>query len=109
MLITKQTVVWINKKFASGHLINGDSLDFATKNEANGFLGNLPQIIRALLVDHCFEDGNKRTATYLLISFLEENRITVNQERLVGVVRDIARTNPKNMEKIRSMIKYAIK
>lgn len=107
-MVTTQTVVWVNKKFSTGSLINKNSLDYAIKTESSKIFGNLPYIIRALLVDHCFEDGNKRTAAFLLVNFCEENRIEVNQEKIIKTTINISRSNPKNIEKIRSMMKYAL-
>ena len=107
MYITKQVIIFVNKKFGNGNLINENSLDFAVKSESNRIFGNLPHIVRALLVDHCFEDGNKRTATFLIVNFCEENRIPVRQEKVLKAVRTIASRNPKSIEKIRSVLKYA--
>lgn len=108
MLVTNSTITWINKKFARGNLINKSTLDFAVKAESARFMGNLPHLVRALLVDHCFEDGNKRTAAYLILKFCEENKISINQEKLIKSIWEISRSTPKSIEKIRSKIKYAI-
>jgi len=107
MIITKETMVFVNKKFANGTLING-SLDFAIKVKTDHMFGNLPHILRALLVDHSFEDGNKRTAAFLLINYCEENRVPCNEERVVKTIRRMAQTNPSEITKIRSMMKYAL-
>jgi len=107
MLITTQIIVFINKKFASGVIIN-DSLDFAVKYQTNKIFGNLPHMLRALLADHAFEDGNKRTAAFILINYFEENNMVFSEERISKIIRRIAQTHPSSIEKIRSMIKYAI-
>ena len=107
MQLTKQVLIFVNKKFGNGYLINSPSLEFALQKESSRVFGSLPEIMRALLVDHCFEDGNKRTAAFLLISFFENNRIPVNPERVVKTIREIAMKSPTSTEKIRSMIKYA--
>jgi len=108
MLTTKSVMTFVNKKFGNGNLINEPSLDFALKSESNRIFGNLPHLIRALLADHCFEDGNKRTATFLIINFCEENHVPVKPERILKLVREIARASPKNIEKIRSKLKDAV-
>ena len=107
MYLTKQVTIFVNKKFGNGNLINEPTIDFALKKESRNIFGNLPDIIRALLVDHCFEDGNKRTAAFLFISFCEQNRIPVSSERIVKTMKEIAMKSPKGIEKIRSMLKYA--
>lgn|SRR3989338_1149809 len=108
MLITKETVIFVNKKFARGVLIN-ESLDFAAKTKTNGMFDNLPHILRSLLVDHSFEDGNKRTAAFLIINYCESQRIHCNEERIIRTIRRIAQAHPPEIEKIRSMMKYALK
>ena len=54
----------------SGTLHNENSLDFAFSiiRRKKSWLYELSYLIRSLLVDHVFEDGNKRTAMVVLLT-----------------------------------------
>jgi len=68
-MLTIETIVGINKKFHNGKLVNMPSLDFAVsaQSKTKNWLVQLTYLVRAILIDHSFEDGNKRTATALKI------------------------------------------
>ncbi len=102
-------LIGINKKFGNGHLINRSSLEFALSARSKKIFGNLPYLLRALLIDHAFEDGNKRTAAYLLIEYCETYELTIEKERIIKTIRFIAGSNITDIEKIRSAIKYAVR
>ena len=65
MKISKEEIVRINKGFG-GNESNSGSLDFALEIQENRKLGpykKFAYLVRAILVDHTFTDGNKRTIT----------------------------------------------
>ena len=43
----------------------------------------LAYLLRAVLVDHPFSDGNKRTAMFIALAFAEENKKQVDRELLL--------------------------
>ena len=69
--------------------------DFAldiVKTKKN-WLYELSYLVRSLLVDHVFQDGNKRTCFLVMIYYLEINRKEVNKYRINSLIKKIANHN----------------
>jgi fido (protein-threonine AMPylation protein) len=96
----------INKKFSSGVVINKGSLDFALSAvfRSKDWQEQLAFVVRALLCDHIFEDGNKRTAAAYLIAVLEHLKYRFDPFKIDQLVLNIAKNNITDIKKIRRMI-----
>ena len=111
MKISKIDLLRINKGFG-GDLRSDASLDFAIQMQENNKIGpykRLAYLWRAILVDHPFSDGNKRTATFFALNFAEENKKSVNRELLVHHALSIAKKNITNIRQIEWRLKNAIR
>jgi len=111
MNISKEDLLRINKGFG-GNLRNGSSIDFAIEMQENSKLGaykKLAYLWRAILVDHPFSDGNKRTATFLAINFAEENNKKISRELIIHHALSIAKKNIINIRQIEWRIKSCIR
>ena len=111
MDIDKIELLRINKGFG-GNLRNDSSIDFAidrSNDKRMGFYKKLAYLLRAILVDHPFSDGNKRTAAYISIKLAVENKKKVNQEMLIYQLTAIAKYNINDINKISRRIKNAIR
>ena len=110
MLLTKKDIVGINQQFADGSFQNESSLDYAisTLKHKKSWLYDLNQLLRALLVDHSFRDGTKRTALALVLLYFEEKSIKYDEERLVLAIGKIAKKSINNVNKIMKVIKDVI-
>ncbi len=111
MKIGKEDIIRINKGFG-GNLISNASIDFAIdkqKDEKIGAYKKLAYLWRAILVDHPFADGNKRTAAFLAFVFAEEHGKQVNNELLLHHAVSIAKNNITNIRKIERRLKNAIR
>jgi len=111
MKIDKEDIIRINKGFG-GHLRNDASLDFAIEIQENKKLGKykkLAYLWRALLVDHCFSDGNKRSAMFIAFAFAEEAGKICDRELLLHHVHSIASKNITNIRQIEMRLKNAIR
>ncbi|MEI6731431.1 MAG: Fic family protein [archaeon] len=111
MKIRKEDIVRIALGFG-GNLRNSSSLDFALEKQEETKLGEykkLAYLLRAILVDHPFSDGNKKTATFVALSFAEENKKQVDEEILKHQIQAIASKNLINIRVIEERIKNAIK
>lgn len=96
---------------SSGKLSNESSLDYAlsiTKHRKS-WLYELSHLVRSLLVDHVFEDGNKRTALALILVYFEEKRIKYDRNKVSFVVHKIAKKNINNVIRIMELIKSGIR
>ena len=111
MNISKKDLLRINHGFG-GNLRSYSSLDFAFDIQGNKNLGGykkLAYLLRAILVDHPFSDGNKRTAAYLAFFFANEYNKKIDNELLSHHVLSIASKNINNIRAIEERLKNAIK
>ncbi|MFW5846625.1 MAG: Fic family protein [Nanoarchaeota archaeon] len=111
MEISKEDLLRINAGFG-GNLRSGSSLDFAFHIQQNKKLGaykKLAHLLRAILVDHPFSDGNKRTAMFVSLAFASENNKGVNRDILLYQIVAIAKKNLTNIRQIADRIKTATK
>lgn len=68
----------------------------------------LAYLWKAILVDHPFSDGNKRTATFVAFTFAEDNNKQVDRDLLVHHIISIAKNNIQNIRNIEQRLKNAI-
>jgi len=111
MKIGKEDLLRINKGFG-GNLRSDSSLDFAFDMQNKKKLGDykkLAYLMRAILVDHPFSDGNKRTAAFAALAFAEENEKQVNNELLLHHIIAIAKQNIIEIRNIERRMKNAIR
>ena len=111
MDISKGDLLRINKGFGGG-LRNDTSLDFALDKQEDKKIGpykKLAYLLRAVLVDHPFTDGNKRTAMFLSLAFAHEHKKQINDELLLYQLVSIAKKNIIDIRQIIDRIKTAIK
>ena len=110
MNISKEDIVRINEGF-DGRLVRPASLDFALdlqKNKKMGSYKKLAYLWRAILVDHPFTDGNKRTAMFLSFEFAHENKKQVDNELIKHHILSIAQKNIIEIKNIEWRLKNAI-
>lgn len=109
--ISKDDIIKINRKL-EGSLSRDGSIDFALsqlKNKRIGQYKKLAYLWRAILVDHPFSDGNKRTAVLLAIDFAIQCNKRFDDEKLAKIAVKIAKENTTNINKIERKLKNAIK
>lgn len=97
----------INKKLEpASRLKTPGSLEFAAEHavRTKDWKLQLAYLLRAIIVDHPFVDGNKRTGAYLILKFFKENRLVVDEEKAGKLVIKIAKNNITDIKKIRRFI-----
>ena len=110
-IINKQDLLRINKGFG-GNIRSGSSIDFAFERLSDSRLGDykkLAYLIRAILVDHPFSDGNKRTATFVCLAFANKTNKRADRELLLHHIISIAKKNISEIRNIEWRLKNAIK
>jgi prophage maintenance system killer protein len=110
MNIGKEDLLRINEGFG-GNLRSDSSLDYAIDMQSNNKLGEykkLAYLLRAILVDHPFSDGNKRTATFIVLNFAEQNKKQVDRELLIQQIISIAKQNINNIRNIEQRLRSCI-
>lgn len=109
--LTKKDVIAMNKEFDEGSVINEASLDFALSyaKKTENWTKALAWLVRAILLDHVFEEGNKRTAALLIKTYAEFEGHETHDDKVVLLIKNIIIKNIKSISKIEDMIKDAIK
>jgi len=109
-MIKIEDLVTINKQFHKGIIINKSSLDFAVSStkDTKDWIKQLAYIVRAILIDHVFEEGNKRTASALIMSILELQKLAYDPQKVDEIIIKIIKNNIISITNIRRMIKNAI-
>jgi prophage maintenance system killer protein len=109
-MITKSNIIGLNKKFDNGKVINEGSLNFAISNikQTKDWIKQLAYLTRAILIDHVFEEGNKRTAVALIMAVIEMHNLPCDIYKVDKVAITIITKNVTNINQIRRMIKSVI-
>lgn len=110
-MISVKDIIKINKKFDNGNIVNKGALEFAISSlkHTKDWVTQLAYLVRAILIDHVFEEGNKRTASALIISTLETHKKAYDPYNIDKTVVQIIIKNITNIAKIRRLIKHAIR
>jgi len=110
-MINKKEIIKINKELG-GTLVRESSLDFACdsmKDNKNVFKRNAC-LIRAIVVDHPFDDFNKSTATLSTLREFKRNKIKCKEDSYLRGIRKIARENQTDLKIIeRRLRKWCLK
>ncbi|MEK6952973.1 MAG: hypothetical protein AABX29_08220 [Nanoarchaeota archaeon] len=111
-MLSKKTIVKLNKQLdEKGKIINESALDFAisAQKRTKDWVTQLSYLVRAILIDHVFEDGNKRTTLGLIIGTLDELKFGYDAKRLEQNIIRILKENITDIKKIRRLIKDVIR
>jgi hypothetical protein len=109
--INLKDIIAINKRIgATGELQSASSLEYAISvvKDRKSWLNELSFLVRSLLADHAFIDGNKRTALALIATYFEDRNMDYDRQRLVEIVYDIAKKSINDINKIARLIKSGI-
>jgi len=109
-MLTKKQIIEVNKLFDKGKVINESSLEFAlsSTNHTKDWITQLAYLLRAIVVDHIFEDGNKRTSAAIFVAYCKVHKKAYDIYKIDLIIRDLIQKNITDITKIRRMIKNAI-
>jgi len=95
----------------SGNPTNPSSLDFAisAQTQTKDVFLQLAYLVRAIVVDHAFEDYNKRTAALVLITTFEILKFAYDPYAVDSLVERVARKKIKSVKTLRSMIRDVVR
>lgn len=110
-MINATGIIEINKKFDNGTVVNRSSLEFALSSAKNtkDWIKQLAHIVRAILIDHVFEEGNKRTAAAIILYYFESNKVAYEPYKVDKIIVEIIKKNINSVEHIRRKLKDAIR
>ena|SRR3989337_692127 len=103
-------IIAINRQFDDGEVVNYGSLEFAVDraNRSGSWLRSCAYLVRAILIDHVFKEGNKRTAAAVIVAFLEEQDVQYHPEQVARSIAKILMKNITSITHIERVIKDAI-
>src|SRR3989344_117210 len=107
-MINKKDLIAINIEVGeTGELQNPGSLDFALEiiRHKKSWLYELSYLVRSIIVDHSFRDGNKRTALALILTYFNDNDLECDKQKIVHIVHKISKKNIKDINKLMRLIK----
>ncbi|MBD3164601.1 hypothetical protein GF323_05335 [Candidatus Woesearchaeota archaeon] len=110
--LTKKDIFALNQKIKEHTCFrNEQSLDFALSyaRRTENWIKALAYAVRAINLDHVFEDGNKRTTALLIKSYIEYEGYEAYKDKVVKLVADIATNRIKSIKRIEEKIKNVIK
>ena len=109
-ILNKKDILAFNQKFDFGNFKNESSLDFALSQLKRNiaWTRKLAFLVRAILIDHVFEEGNKRTSCAVLLFYIEHEGYTIEEKKAVGIIKTILLKNIISVEKIKRMIEDAV-
>lgn len=111
-MINKKDIITINMEIGeSGELHNENSLEFALGivKAKKSWLYELSYLVRSLLVDHAFADGNKRTALALVLTYFDVKKVGCDRQKVVEIIHKISKKSIKDINKIMRLIKNGIR
>ncbi len=110
-MLTRKDILSINQQFSTGTIINESSLDFVLKQtyRSHHWYKTMCLLARTILLDHVFEDGNKRTAAAIIMTYLETNGQEYNPDAIARVVLQITKQNITSTNIIGRIIHHATK
>ena len=109
--LTQKDVIALNREFEDGALHNESSLEFALSyaRKTVNWTRALAWLVRAILLDHVFEEGNKRTAALLIKTYAEYESHTTYDDKVVKLIKKVILKKITSIQRIEEMIKDAIK
>ena len=110
-ILNKKDLIALNQVFDKGTLINEASIDFALDyaKRTENWTKALAYLVRAVLIDHVFEEGNKRTAALLIKTYVEYEHHEVYDDKVLLMTKEILLKNITSIQKIEEMIKDVIR
>ena len=108
--LTKKDIIALNEQFEDGTTVNEASLDFALgyAHKTTNWVKAIAYITRAILLDHVFEEGNKRTAALLIKAYAEYEGHKVHDAVVTSLIKELLLKNITNIRKIEDMINDAV-
>jgi len=110
-ILTKKDIIALNQEFDQGTIINESSLDYVISyvRRTENWTKALAWLIRAILIDHVFEEANKRTSALLLKTYVEFEGYNIETADTIKIIKKIVTKNITSIKKIEDLIQNAIK
>ncbi len=106
-MLSFKDIAAINKEFHKGIVVNKSSLDYALDQakRTKSWLKAAAYLVRSVLIDHVFEDGNKRTAAGIIMLYYYINKLDFDKKAIDETVIRILKKNINSITQIERLIK----
>ncbi|MFH0876529.1 MAG: hypothetical protein V1859_11430 [archaeon] len=110
-ILNKKDILYLNQQFDSGDFHNEASLDFALSyaKRTENWIKALAYVVRAILLDHVFIEGNKRTAALLIKTYADIEKCKTDDSKLANTIKEMLLENTTSINKIEEKIKNVIR
>ena len=110
-MLSEKDLIAINNRFSNGNVVNKNSLKYTISQikRTNSWIKQVAYLTRAILCDHLFENGNKRTMTAVITYYLDENGYNYNIDNINKLIIRVIKQNITNINKIERLIENVIK
>ncbi len=108
-MLTRKDLIALNQQFSKGQIVNESSLDFVLKQTYRSphWFKTMCLLARTIVLDHVFEDGNKRTGAAVIMAYLEINNYHYDPDKISQIAIRIAKARIRDTTKIGILIKNA--
>ena len=109
-MLKRKDLIALNQQFSDGKIINNSSLDFVLTQtyRSPNWYKTMCLLVRTIILDHVFEDGNKRTGAAVIMAYLEMNNYHYDPDKISKLVIRIAKAHIKDTTKIGILIKNVL-
>ena len=109
-MLSRKDLIQINQEFHTGKVANLSSLEYALDQaqRSRDWLKAAAVLARAMLIDHVFEDGNKRTAAAVITLYIDVQNCSFDQQKVDDLVIQIAKKNIQDIRRITRLIKNVL-
>lgn len=109
-MLSERDVIEVNKFFDKGAVVNRNSLHFAISSveTTKDWVTQLAYLLRSIVVDHVFEEGNKRTAVALFVAYCKYHKRAYDMYKIDLCIRDMIKKQITDIKKVRRLIKNAV-
>jgi len=109
-ILNKKDIIALNQYFDQGNFHNEASLDFSLDYAAKteNWTKALAFLTRAILLDHVFEEGNKRTVALLIKTYAEYEGHKTYDDKIVKLIKNIILRKIISINRIEELIKDVI-
>ncbi len=108
-MINEESLKTINKRFANGVIANKKSLDLALSSPEKAWMDQVADLVKALVVGHVFEDGNKRTAAVIIAAYYTEFEVGFDTKKIAEMMIKIESKDIRDIDEIKGMMKDVIR
>jgi hypothetical protein len=107
IVLSKKDIISLNQHFHDGTILNEGSLDYAISlaRKTTNWSKSLAYLVRSILLDNVFEEGNKRTTALLILTYSSMLGYDITDKKISTLIKSVVLLKIIDLRKIEEMIK----